>query len=67
MTITELIAHLEELKALHGDVQVLCWPYDGQGRSYAVEEIQFVTVKHDDKGLSDGVTVGGAVLIDNWQ
>ena len=34
MKISELIAELQEIQEEYGDIDVCCWPYDGQGRTY---------------------------------
>lgn len=35
MKISELINALEKIKDEHGDIDVCCWPYDGQDRRYS--------------------------------
>ncbi|MEW8230373.1 MAG: hypothetical protein AB2745_08620 [Candidatus Thiodiazotropha endolucinida] len=42
MKISELIKELEAIKAVQGDIDVRCWPYDGQAREYSPKlEVHF--------------------------
>ena len=34
MKISEMVTALEIIKEEYGDIEVLCWPYDGQSRRY---------------------------------
>jgi hypothetical protein len=38
MKISELVAQLIEIKEQHGDVDVYCWPYDGQNHLHEIGE-----------------------------
>jgi hypothetical protein len=42
MKISELIAELQEIQNYRGDLEVMCWPYDGQGREYPVVSVDVV-------------------------
>ncbi len=37
MKISDMITQLQAIQEEHGDLQVCCWPYDGQGRTYEPE------------------------------
>lgn len=39
MKISALIAALEKVKAEQGDIEVACWPYDGQMNPKPVSEL----------------------------
>ncbi len=39
MKISELMAELQEIQDEYGDIDVCCWPYDGQGRKYLVSSL----------------------------
>lgn len=36
MKISELIKSLKRIEKEHGDIDVFCWPYDGQNRIYDI-------------------------------
>jgi len=36
MKISKFIEMLNEVKEKHGDLEVYCWPYDGQQRLYNI-------------------------------
>ena len=60
MKISELIEKLEQIKREHGDVDVYCWPYDGQVVPYS----PVVTIVHSEKDNSLCVEIDGAPVID---
>lgn len=41
MRVTELIEQLNAILKDKGDVEVYCWPYDGQGMDYPVKELAY--------------------------
>ncbi len=43
MKISELIAELQDIQKRSGDLEVMCWPYDGQGREYPAVSVDIVT------------------------
>lgn len=42
MKISELILKMQETMETEGDLEVMCWPYDGQDRDYPLEQVEVV-------------------------
>jgi hypothetical protein len=63
MTITELIASLEAIKAKHGDILVFCWPYDGQIAPYELDMLD-VDERNGDIFLTVDTSPDGRRLTD---
>lgn len=40
MKISTLIKRLEAIKKKHGDIGVVCWPYDGQDRDFPLKKVE---------------------------
>lgn len=47
MIISQVIKKLEEIKQAEGDIEVTCWPYDGQPNVHELNTIK--TVKQTDR------------------
>lgn len=39
MKISKLIDKLNDILSKEGDLDVTCWPYDGQGRDFDLEQV----------------------------
>lgn len=47
MKISELIQKLDEIMGQEGDIDVMCWPYDGQDRLYDLTEVELRVERPD--------------------
>lgn len=51
MKISRLIIKLQKIMAKHGNIEVMCWPYDGQENCSKLTEIKITTNKKDNKSI----------------
>ncbi len=47
MKISQVIETLKKIKETQGDIEVACWPYDGQGRYYHLTTIEIKNVEKE--------------------
>lgn len=45
------ILKLQKIVAKHGNLEIMCWPYDGQENCSKLTEIKITTNKKDNKSI----------------